>query len=187
MVAISFSPGVVWGLFQALHGPCLFQMGMIHSPSTYFTYTNWYFHLWKDDGLFRLDMKLGRVIIQHQLFPSHVLMFYWVMCMYMKAKAMNSTCLSMHVTIHDRMDAHALGTSWAIIISYIWRISMTILERGNWSPYSKASRYTAIHPRVEVIYGICRWGNNHPIVALKRKLHLKIDDFLSLSWKEVLI
>ena len=62
MAAISFSVGVVRGLFQVLFKPRIFHMGI---P---FTFLTLYFHPWIKEDLSKAEMKQGQLIIQYQPF-----------------------------------------------------------------------------------------------------------------------
>ena len=57
-----------------------------------------------------------------------------------KVRAEHSRRLSLQVAANERMKAQAFGTSWAIAISYVQRMSTTIFGSGKRSPSSKASR-----------------------------------------------
>lgn len=95
----------------------------------------------------------------------------------MKAKFVQSRCLSLHVAIKDKMDAHAFGTSWTTVKSYIWRICIATSE-AKFENHALRSSNTPRCKLEGVHHSVSGPGDDYPIVALRGKLHFEVGKFL---------
>ena len=123
-------------------------------------------------------------MIRYQPFSSQFLLFLRMMWTQKKARALHLRRLSLQVATNKRIDAQALGTCQTMTISYLWRISITTLDRGNRRPCSNASKYTTMQPRGGLSTVLVGEGMTTQQLLLKENLTSKLIIFLIPSRKE---